>query len=124
MPYNGYCRGTGRNALGKRWLNAFVLLILAEDSTHGYEIAQKLGEFGFSIQTTGQMGSLYRLLSDLESAELIEADWITDQPGPAKKKYRITGKGIEELKNQSDAFDAVRERIDVFQQRVQALQDK
>ncbi len=124
MAYNGYCRGSGKNAFGKRWLNAFVLLILAEESTHGYEIAQKLGEFGCQIRTTGQMGSLYRLLSDLESAELIEADWITGQPGPAKKRYKITDKGIEELKNQSDAFNDVKKRIEIFQNRVAALENK
>ena len=124
MPYNGYCKGSGKNAFGKRWLTSFVLLILAEDPTHGYEIAQRLGEFDYIIQTTGQMGGLYRLLSDLESAGLIEADWITGQPGPAKKRYRVTEKGIAELNIQSNAFEDTKKRINVFQERVNALKDK
>jgi DNA-binding PadR family transcriptional regulator len=70
------------------------------------------------------MGGLYRLLSDLESSGFIEADWITGQPGPAKKRYRVTGKGIAELNIQSNAFEDTKKRIALFQKRVSVLKDK
>src|SRR6056297_4088199 len=98
MPQRGFGKGRGRNAFGRRWQSAFMLLIIAEAPTHGYEIAQKMDDFGCLIKTTGQMGGMYRLLSDLEEEGLIRADWETEKPGPAKKIYNVTTKGLERLK--------------------------
>ncbi len=121
MPQRGFGKGQGKNAFGRRWQSAFILLIIAEEPTHGYEIAQKMDDFGCFIKTTGQMGGMYRLLSDLEAEGLIMADWETKKPGPAKKIYNITKKGIERLKEQKTYFEDIKNTIDAFQKRVNDL---
>lgn len=121
MPKNRFARGRGQNAFGRRWQSAFILLIIAEEPTHGYDIAQKLDDFGCLIKNTGQMGGLYRLLSDLEADELIIADWETDKPGPAKKTYRVTNKGVEKLSEFDSLFEGLKDSINCFQKRVKSL---
>ncbi len=121
MPQRGFGRGRGRNAFGRKWQSAFILLIIAEAPTHGYEIAQKMDDFGCLIKTTGQMGGMYRLLSDLEEEALIMADWETDKPGPAKKIYKITQKGIDRLKELDMHFEDLKQTICSFQKRVREL---
>jgi len=118
MPQRGFGRGRGRNAFGRKWQSAFILLIIAEAPTHGYEIAQKLDDFGCLLKTTGQMGGMYRLLSDLEEEGVIMADWETKKPGPAKKIYKVTEKGIERLKELDLHFEELKETINHFQDRV------
>ncbi len=121
MPKNRFAGGRGRNAFGRRWQSAFILLIIAEEPTHGYDIAQKLDDFGCLIKNTGQMGGLYRLLSDLEEDGLILADWETDKPGPAKKTYRVTQKGLDKLIEFNDLFEDLKENINCFQERIKSL---
>src|SRR6056297_977262 len=121
MPQRGFGKGRGRNAFGRRWQSAFMLLIIAEAPTHGYEIAQKMDDFGCLIKTTGQMGGMYRLLSDLGEEELIIAEWETDKPGPAKKIYKISPKGVQRLKELDTHFEDLKETITSFQKRVRDL---
>ena len=121
MPQRGFGRGRGRNAFGKRWQSAFILLIIAEAPTHGYEIAQKMDDFGCLIKTTGQMGGMYRLLSDLEEEGHIIADWETEKPGPAKKIYKVTQKGLNQLKELDTNFEELKQTITSFQKRVRKL---
>jgi|SRR6056297_638342 len=121
MPQRPFGRGRGKNAFGRRWQSAFILLIIAENPTHGYEIAQKMDDFGCLIKTTGQMGGMYRLLSDLEEEALIIADWETNKPGPAKKIYRITQKGLQALNELDTHFEDLKQTIASFQKRVKTL---
>ncbi|MFP4461580.1 MAG: PadR family transcriptional regulator [Thermotogota bacterium] len=118
MPQGGFGKGRGRNAFGRRWQSAFILLIIAEMPTHGYEIAQKLDYFGCLIKNTGQMGGMYRLLSDLEEEGLIKADWETEKPGPAKKIYKVTEKGLDRLKELDTHFEDLKQTIVSFQNRL------
>ncbi|WP_206076128.1 PadR family transcriptional regulator [Marinitoga lauensis] len=67
MP--GYGRGQGRFRRG--WIESFVLLIIAEEPAHGYEIANKLSDFGVILSGIGQMGNLYRTLAKLEDMGLL-----------------------------------------------------
>ncbi|HPF16658.1 MAG TPA: PadR family transcriptional regulator [Thermotogota bacterium] len=121
MPQRGYGRGRGASNFGRRWQSAFILLIIAESPTHGYEIAQKLDDFGCLIKSTGQMGGMYRLLSDLEEEGLILADWETDKPGPAKKIYKITNAGINRLFELESHFTDLKKTIEDFHNRVSEI---
>lgn len=51
---------------------------------------------------------LYRSLQDLEKAGALESYWDTNEPGPAKKWYRITPKGLEKL---AEFKEDIEERI-------------
>ncbi|SHE42208.1 poly-beta-hydroxybutyrate-responsive repressor [Marinitoga hydrogenitolerans DSM 16785] len=110
MP--GYGRGQGRFRRG--WIESFVLLIIAEKPSHGYEIANKLSDFGVILNGIGQMGNLYRTLSKLEDMGLVVTEWDTADTGPSKKVYKITQDGLSFLKNSKKEFEEFKNIIDIF----------
>ncbi|KLO21409.1 PadR family transcriptional regulator [Marinitoga sp. 1197] len=114
MP--GFGKGQGRFRRG--WIESFVLLIIAENPVHGYEIANKLSDFGVILNGIGQMGNLYRTLAKLEEMGLVKTDWDITESGPSKKIYKITKDGLEFLKNSKIEFEEFKHIIDVFIKRV------
>ena len=86
----------GRKGFGKILTDA-VLLLIAENPTYGYEISDKLEEFGINFPNTiGQKGRIYRVLSILEEAGMISFKWDTTN-SPPRKIYNITDSGKEYL---------------------------
>lgn len=119
MPrFGGPWRFGGRRGF---WMEPFVLLLIAEKPSHGYELASKLSEFGIFISGVGQMGNLYRLLSQLENMGLVVTDWDTETPGPAKKIYKITEYGLEVLENYTRELSNLKKSIDSFLERYSKL---
>lgn len=102
-------------------MEPFVLLLIAEKPSHGYEIANKLSEFGIFINGIGQMGNLYRLLAQLENMGLVTTDWDTETSGPAKKVYKITEYGLEVLGNYTRELSDYKKRIESFIERYSKL---
>ncbi len=75
-------------------LKPFILSILAEEESYGYEIIQKVHQL-----TNGEIkwaaGTLYPLLHTLEHKGLLISyeGAATEGPGPKRKYYRLTEKG-------------------------------
>ncbi|MEA2066975.1 MAG: PadR family transcriptional regulator [Thermotogota bacterium] len=115
MPFfrRGFGPGKGRG-IARIWRAAFILLLLAEKPSHGYELASRLEEFDLGSSSIGQMGGLYRILTELEAEELVVAEWNTSVPGPAKKEYRITSKGRTFLSRIADDFKNTKKILDRF----------
>ncbi len=78
------CRG-GRVS---RYLIPALLLLLAEKSSHGYELTERYLELGFT-EANFDPGAIYRTLKLLESEGFIKSRWDTEEIGPAKKIYSI-----------------------------------
>ncbi|WP_346310180.1 helix-turn-helix transcriptional regulator [Pseudothermotoga sp.] len=74
-----------------------MLLSIAEEPVHGYEIARKLSELGVGFEGVGPMGNLYRLLARLEAEGLVQSEWDVLGQGPARRTYRITEAGKQRL---------------------------
>lgn len=81
--------GTPRN-----FLIPITLLHLRDWNTHGYELMEKITQFG--IQSIDQ-GNFYRILRQLEKDNLVSSTWDTTSSGPAKRIYSITEAGEEYL---------------------------
>jgi poly-beta-hydroxybutyrate-responsive repressor len=79
-----------------RYLVPALLLLLAEKSSHGYELTERYSDLGFT-DASFDPGAIYRTLKLLESENLIKSKWETDNVGPAKKIYSITPEGLEML---------------------------
>ncbi|MBB6443908.1 poly-beta-hydroxybutyrate-responsive repressor [Bacillus benzoevorans] len=78
----------------KNLLIPVLLLLLKNWNAHGYELMQKLTQFGFhSID----QGNFYRILRQLEKDELVSSVWDTTSTGPAKRIYSITSAGEQYL---------------------------
>lgn len=68
-----------------------MLRVIADGPTYGYAIAEVLARSGFG---TVKGGTLYPLLSRLESSGLVEVEWRAGEGGPERKYYRITREGL------------------------------
>jgi len=107
-----------KNARTSRFLIPALLLILTEEPSHGYELTEKYTEFGFT-GADSDPGAVYRTLKLLDSNEFIRSKWKTDEPGPAKKVYSITDKGLKllsgwakEIKERKKTFEFFLKRYD------------
>ena len=78
-----------------RWMEPFVLALLAGGAAHGYAIVGELSQLGI---TTGavDVGQVYRTLRDLEEAGQVRSSWMTGT-GPARRDYEMTASGFVAL---------------------------
>ncbi len=74
----------------------WILLLLAEAPSHGYELIHRLREIGFDWGGAG--GPIYRELRILLGAEMIRMSVTSARPaGPRRKAYELTPEGWAEL---------------------------
>ena len=79
---------------------AHVLLLLAEQPRHGYELAESLRASEFQGITTS---TVYRELAKLEEDGLVVSFWQSSQArGPARHMYELTGAGRADLEACAD----------------------
>jgi PadR family transcriptional regulator, regulatory protein PadR len=74
-----------------------ILSVLQDGPLHGYAIAREI-ERRSGAALTFKEGTLYPALHALESGGFIEANWETTERGPARKTYRMTPAGNDDLK--------------------------
>ena len=79
-----------------RFLEFCLLLLLKEESSHGYGLIEKLPYFGFSSEELN-IGNLYKTLRKMESQEFVNSHWVEGGQGPKKRVYEIASLGLEEL---------------------------
>ncbi|MEI4769971.1 poly-beta-hydroxybutyrate-responsive repressor [Psychrobacillus sp. FJAT-51614] len=97
MERNKESNSNGKNAnLGtpKNFLVPIMLLHLRDFNAHGYELMQKISQFGFNAV---DQGNLYRILRQLEKDGKVTSEWDTASDGPAKRIYSITDAGEQYL---------------------------
>lgn len=109
------CMG-GRSS---RYLVPALLLLLAEKSSHGYELTERYSNIGFT-DANFDPGAIYRTLKLLESENLIKSKWETDNAGPAKKIYSITPEGLEML---SSWIADIEKRKNIFENFLQRFKN-
>lgn len=80
----------------RRWMEPFVIVLLAEGGAHGYAITGQLEEMGI---TGGQVdvGQVYRTLRDLEEAGQVTSSWSSEAVGPQRREYELTEAGYATL---------------------------
>ncbi|MBC7230604.1 MAG: PadR family transcriptional regulator [Actinobacteria bacterium] len=104
----------------RRFLRPAVLLLLAEQSMHGYELMGRLKEFG--IGPGGMDPSmLYRLLRVMERSGLAESSLDDSGSGPARKVYNLTPEGREVLDMWMSNLDELSELLGRFRERYEKL---
>ena len=96
----------------RNWLTPVTLvLLLREESSYGYEIMERLEEFGFEQIS---VGTLYRTLRRTEKEGLCESEWDTSEAGPARRMYVITEAGEEYLAAWAEACEQYQNVMDSF----------
>ncbi len=85
--------GSGKR---ERYIKPSILLGLLSNPAYGYELIQKLPEYGF-IEGDAPPGMVYRHLRQMEDEGLLTSHWETEGSGPAKRMYTITADGRDAL---------------------------
>ncbi len=104
----------------KRFLIPAILLLLTENSTHGYGLIEKYASFGFT-DADSDPGAIYRTLNMLEKNGFIKSVWKTDKPGAAKKIYSTTGEGLLLLKRWVNEIRERKKTLEFFIKRYESL---
>ncbi len=79
-----------------RWMEPFVLVVLATTGAHGYAITGELEEMGITSGAV-DVGQVYRILRDLEASGLVTSAWSNDAVGPQRREYELTAAGYTAL---------------------------
>ena len=95
----------------KNWLTPVALVILREESSYGYELMERLEEFGFAEINPG---TLYRTLRQMEDEGLCESEWEISEGGPARRMYAITDAGESYLAAWAEGCKRYQNVMDCF----------
>ncbi len=86
----------GQLPTGAQRLNRFVvpgvLLLLAEEEAHGYDLGTRLAEIGF-IDNESDTALVYRALGTLSDEGFLTARETPGEGGPPRKVYSLTSDG-------------------------------
>jgi len=77
-------------------LETSILALLAEASTHGYDLVDQVSGMASDLVCIDP-GSMYRLLRGLEEQGLVSSSWQPAETGPSRRVYSITEQGLEAL---------------------------
>ncbi|WP_186670980.1 poly-beta-hydroxybutyrate-responsive repressor [Sporosarcina sp. BP05] len=95
----------------KNFLIPIMLLHLRDFNSHGYELMQKITQFGFD---SVDQGNLYRILRQLEKDAMVTSEWDTTSGGPAKRIYTITAAGEQYLEVWASSLGHYQKMLDQF----------
>ena len=79
-----------------RYMQPSILMALLDGRSHGYELLQHIGEYGF-LKGDAPPGMIYRHLRQMEDEGLVASEWDATGAGPAKRVYAVTDAGREVL---------------------------
>ena len=95
----------------KNWAVPVALVLLREEGSHGYDLMERLEEFGFEKVDAG---TLYRTLRRMEKEGLCESEWETSGSGPARRTYSVTEAGEEYLAAWAEGCKRYQNLMDCF----------
>jgi len=95
----------------RRWVAPVALVLLREEGSYGYELMDRLEEFGFEQVDAG---TLYRTLRRMEKEGLCESEWETSRSGPTRRTYSITDAGEEHLAAWAEGCKRYQNFVDCF----------
>jgi PadR family transcriptional regulator PadR len=110
---DGLPRGLPRN-----FLRPCLLLLIAEQPSHGYDLLERLKEMGYQ---RAEPGGLYRTLRLMEQEGLIRSGWGGSTIGPRRRTYWLSEDGMDWLHAWAGSMRVTREVLDGFLQRYRTV---
>jgi PadR family transcriptional regulator len=107
----GSSRESSANVYPQNWLVPWLLLLLRNWSSYGYDLMERLTELGFA---TMNPGTFYRALRQLEKDGMVSSMWDTSKSGPARRVYALTEAGEAYLKFWASSFEQYQKLTDTF----------
>ena len=96
-----------------RFLQPCLLLLLAQKSSHGYELIEAVSQFGFE-EGTPDPASVYKHLRKMEEDGLVKSAWDTKKSGAARRSYQVTQEGKDYLHAWSVVIQKNKEALEKF----------
>ncbi len=97
----------------ERYIQPSLLMALLDGASYGYELLQRLPEFGF-LREEVPPGMIYRHLRQMEEDELLTSSWEAEGSGPAKRVYELTPAGREVLEAWIDHMEKKARKLQEF----------
>ncbi len=94
----------------KDFRTAWLLLLLRDGSSYGYELRRELGVRALELNAA----VLYRTLRSMECDNLISSRWVHSEAGPARRMYDLTEEGHRELRRIADTVGSTRDAHSAF----------
>lgn len=101
-----------------RLLRPAILICLAEEPQHGYQIAKRLESFRMFKGAAPDLTGLYRCLHDLESQSLVVSAWDAPAKGKARRRFLITPDGRDCIRQWSTTLAGYAAAIADLRQRL------
>ena len=95
----------------QRFMEICLLVLLYDQTCHGYALIEQLGAFGFEADELN-VSTLYRTLRKMENDGWVKSDWKQSGKGPQRRVYSITALGKQELDSWAEVLERRRARID------------
>jgi poly-beta-hydroxybutyrate-responsive repressor len=105
-PYNPVT-----DAWSKNWHIPVILLLLRQWNSYGYELMERMAQFGLQAMNPG---TFYRTLRQMEKDGFVNSTWNTSEGGPAKRVYSITAAGEAYLKFWTESLDQYQKMMSTF----------
>ena len=95
----------------QRFMETCLLVLLAEQTNHGYGLTEQLKSFGFDDIN---VSTLYRIMRRMDERSWVSSAWEKGDKGPARRVYSITEDGLSALKEWISVFEKRRSSIDTL----------
>ncbi len=98
----------------RNYLRPCLLLLLAEGTSHGYELLDQIGALGLDRSDPGR---LYRCLRAMDEEGLVRSSWEPSTTGPARRIYALTDDGLEWLHALAGSLTNVSLALETYRRR-------
>jgi len=106
--------------LPRNYLRPCLLLLLAEGTSHGYELLDQISGLGLERVDPG---GLYRCLRAMDEEGLVRSTWEPSTSGPARRTYEMTDEGREWLHVLAGCLGDVATSLATYRSRYQSVVD-
>ena len=96
-----------------RFVEPCLLFFLSQQPSYGYELMDKLDQFGFQ-KSKPDPAMVYRTLRSLEKEQCVISKWDTKGTGPAKRNYEVTPKGMALLHAWEEGIEFRKQALEKF----------
>lgn len=104
--------------LPRNYLRPCLLLVLAEGTSHGYDLLEQVSALGFDHVDPG---GLYRCLRAMDTEGLVRSTWEPSTSGPARRTYELTDAGREWLHVVAGSLAEVARALTTYRRRYQQV---
>ncbi len=102
----------------RNYLRPCLLLLLAEGTSHGYELLEQVAALGLGRSDPGRV---YRCLRAMDEDGLVHSVWTPSATGPARRTYALTDEGRDWLDALAGSLAEVSRALGAYQRRYKRL---